>query len=113
MPKQNRVTPFGALIATPERGTFMGNRGVLHNEAGRIERAWQVKRWLLYLLEFRERKRAVMTPNRYTDCSSSMKPPAWQRATVLALSAAANASWPFKKPGRPGSGEAPHRQQLL
>ena len=25
MPRQNRVTPFGDLIATPERGTFMGN----------------------------------------------------------------------------------------
>ncbi len=29
MPRQNRVTPFGALIATPDRGTLMGNRGIL------------------------------------------------------------------------------------
>ncbi len=28
MPRQNRVTPFGDLIATPERGTVMGNRGI-------------------------------------------------------------------------------------
>lgn len=36
MPRQNRVTPFGGIIATPERGTFMGNRGVLHLEDGNI-----------------------------------------------------------------------------
>jgi hypothetical protein len=67
MPRQNRVTPFGELIETPERGTFMGNRGVLHDAAGHIQRAWQVKRWLVCVLEFRGRKRTVMTPNRYTE----------------------------------------------
>jgi hypothetical protein len=67
MPRQNRVTPFGDLIATPERGTFMGNRGVLHDAAGQIRRAWQVKRWLVCVLEFRGRRRAVMTPGHYTE----------------------------------------------
>ena len=27
MPRQNRVTPYGELIAVPDRGTFWGNRG--------------------------------------------------------------------------------------
>lgn len=67
MPRQNRVTPFGDIIATPERGTFMGNRGILHDAEGQIKRAWQVKRWLVCVLEFRGRKRVVMTPNRYTE----------------------------------------------
>lgn len=67
MPRQNRVTPFGEIIATPERGTFMGNRGILHDAEGRILRPWQVKRWLVCVLEFRGRKRTVMTPNRYTE----------------------------------------------
>jgi hypothetical protein len=67
MPRQNRVTPFGQVIATAERGTLMGNRGVLHDAEGRIRRAWQVRRWLLCLLEFRGRKRAVMTPGHYTE----------------------------------------------
>jgi len=67
MPRQNRVTPFGDLTAVPERGTFMGNRGILHDERGRIRRAWQVKRWLVCVTEFRGRKRTVMTPNRYTE----------------------------------------------
>jgi hypothetical protein len=46
---------------------FMGNRGVLHDQEGRIQRAWQGKRWLVCVLEFRDRKRTVMTPNRYTE----------------------------------------------
>jgi hypothetical protein len=67
MPRQNRVTPFGDIIATPDRGTLMGNRGVLHDGEGRIRRMWQVKRWIVCVLEFRSRKRTVMTPGRYTE----------------------------------------------
>ncbi len=67
MPRQNRVTPFGDLLATPERGTFMGNRGVLHDAEGRIRGAWQLKRWIVCVLEFRGRKRKVMTVGRYTE----------------------------------------------
>src|SRR5271165_2223057 len=67
MLRQNRVTPFGDIIAAPDRGTFMGNRGVLHDAEGRIKRAWQVKRWLVCVPEFRGRKRQVMTPGRYTE----------------------------------------------
>jgi hypothetical protein len=67
MPRQNRVTPFGTIIATPARGTFMGNRGVLHDAEGGIRRAWQSRRWLVCVLEFRGRQRTVMTPGRYTE----------------------------------------------
>jgi hypothetical protein len=67
MPRQNRVTPFGQIIATPERGTLMGNRGVLHDGEGRIKRGWQVRRWIVCVLEFRGRRRAVMTPGSYTE----------------------------------------------
>jgi hypothetical protein len=67
VPRQNRVNPFGEILAVPERGTLMGNRGVLHDAAGRVRRAWQLKRWLVCVLEFRGRKRAVMTPGHYTE----------------------------------------------
>jgi len=67
MPRQNRVTPFGEIIATPERGTLMGNRGVIHDRDGRIRRDWLLKRWLLCVLEFKGRRRVVMTPDRYTE----------------------------------------------
>lgn len=68
MPFQNRVTPLGELIATPERGLVYGNRGRLHDEHGVIRRQWQVKRWISCRLEFRGRHRAggPMAPNRYT-----------------------------------------------
>jgi hypothetical protein len=67
MPRQNRLTPLGDIIATPKRGTFMGNRGILHDAEGHIKRAWQLKRWIVCGLEFRGRKRQVMTPGRYTE----------------------------------------------
>jgi len=68
MPLQNRVTPLGELIATPERGLVYGNRGRLHDADGRIRREWQVKRWISCRLEFRGRRRSggPMAPNRYT-----------------------------------------------
>jgi hypothetical protein len=68
MPFQNRVTPLGELIATPERGLVYGNRGRLHDEHGVIRRQWQVKRWISCRLEFRGRHRGggPMAPNRYT-----------------------------------------------
>src|SRR5262245_35012668 len=67
MPRRNRVTPSGQIVAVPERGTMMGNRGVLHDAEGRSRRPWQVKRWLICVLEFRGRHRSVMAPNRYTE----------------------------------------------
>jgi len=67
MARQNRVTPFGDIIATPERGTFLGNRGVLHDRDGRIRREWRLKRWILCRLEFKGIRRTVMTPDRWTE----------------------------------------------
>ena len=67
MPRLNRVTPFGDIIATPERGNFMGNRDVLHGDNRNIRRSWQLKRWLVCMLEFRDRHPKMMTPNRYTE----------------------------------------------
>jgi hypothetical protein len=45
----------------------MGNRGVLHDEEEHIRRTWQVKRWLVCVLEFKGRHRKVMTPGHYTE----------------------------------------------
>ncbi len=67
MPRQNRVTPFSTLIATPARGTLTGNRGCLHDEHGQIRRNYQGQRWIICLLEFKGRRRAIMQPGRYTE----------------------------------------------
>lgn len=68
MPFQNRVTPLGELVATPERGLVYGNRGRLHDADGVIRRPWQLKRWISCRLEFRGRRRddGPMAPGRYT-----------------------------------------------
>ena len=67
MARQNRVTPWGQIVATPERGTLMGNRGLLHDGQQRIRRDWRLKRWIHCVLEFKGRHRQVMTPGRYTE----------------------------------------------
>jgi hypothetical protein len=67
MPLQNRVTPFGEIVAIPARGTLMGNRGVIHDAHKRIVHDWQVRRWIACRLEFRGRHRAIMQPGRWTE----------------------------------------------
>ena len=47
MPLQNRVTPTGDIIATPHRGLFTGNRGIIHDPATKtLKRRWANKAWL-------------------------------------------------------------------
>lgn len=64
---QNRVDPFGNIIKTSARGSWMGNRGILHNEHRQVLRPFKLKAWITCKLEFNGRKRQVMTPHRYTE----------------------------------------------
>ncbi len=66
MPHQNRVTAFGKLIATAERGTLYGNRGCLVNNDGKIVRQFKEIRWLICVLDFKNRRHPMMAPGRYT-----------------------------------------------
>lgn len=67
MPRQNRVTPFGEIVAEPWRGQLMGNRGCLHDETGHLgTRRWRHPHWVCCLLEFRGCQRPVMPPGRWT-----------------------------------------------
>ena len=69
MPLQNRVTPFGDIVAIAQRGRFTGNRGIIHNPATRtlLKRRWASKAWLVCLCEFRRRRRAVMSGRSWTE----------------------------------------------
>ncbi len=67
MPKQNRVTPWGEIIATSARGTLLGNRGCLHDEHQHLKRNYQLQRWIICVLDFKGRRRTVMTPGQYTE----------------------------------------------
>ena len=68
MPLQNRVTPLGDLIADPARGLVYGNRGCLHDDAGRIRRRFATRRWIACRLEFRGWRRArLLQPGKFTE----------------------------------------------
>ena len=68
MPLQNRVTPSGDIIATPHRGMFTGNRGIIHDPATRtLTRRWASKAWLTCVCDFRGRRREVMGGRSWTE----------------------------------------------
>jgi len=67
MPLKNRVTPWGEIVGTPERGLFMGNRGCLHDGQWRVTKAWARTPWVTCLLQFKDRHREVMSPGQYTE----------------------------------------------
>ena len=64
---QNRVTPYGELIKTPARGAWTGTRGIIHNDQQQIIRPFKHKAWITCLLEFKGRRRTVMSPKKYTE----------------------------------------------
>jgi hypothetical protein len=66
VPLQNRVDPYGRLVATAARGTMMGNRGVLHNDHQEIVRGHRGIRWICCELQFKGRRDPVMAPGLYT-----------------------------------------------
>jgi hypothetical protein len=61
MPLQNRVDPFGELVADPAYGTFMGNRGGrFHTDARALtKRRWASRQWICCVLAFKGRHREV------------------------------------------------------
>lgn len=69
MPLQNRVTPFGEIVAVPERGLFTGNRGIIHDPAARtlLPRRWTTKAWLVCSCEYKGRRREVMGGRSWTE----------------------------------------------
>jgi hypothetical protein len=67
VPRRNRVTPFGDIVAHPARGLVFGNRGCLHDDEGRIRRRYAGRAWIACRLGFKGRRRALMQPGRYTE----------------------------------------------
>src|ERR1700730_3784226 len=69
MPLQSRVTPSGDIIATPHRGSFTGNRGIIHDPATKtlLKKRWASPAWLTCVCEFRGRRRAGMGGRSWTE----------------------------------------------
>jgi hypothetical protein len=69
VPLQNRVTPFGEIVAHPARGLFTGNRGIIHDPATRtlLKRRWTTRAWICCTLDWRGRRREPMAQQSWTE----------------------------------------------
>jgi len=69
MPLQNRVTPFGDIVAIGQRGMFTGNRGIIHDVASKtlLKRRWSSKAWITCTLDYRGLRREVMAQRSWTE----------------------------------------------
>jgi hypothetical protein len=68
MPRRNRVTPLGELIADPARGLVYGNRGCLHDGRGEVRRSYATRRWIACRLRFKSWHRSpLMQPGKFTE----------------------------------------------
>jgi hypothetical protein len=66
-PLENRVLPTGEIISDPARGTLMGNRGCIHRPDRTLGPArWRTKMWISCVLAWRDVRRDVMPPGRWT-----------------------------------------------
>src|SRR5258707_3348688 len=66
---QNRVTPFGEIVAISQRGMFTGNRGIIHDPATKtlLTRRWTTKTWLVCSCAYKGRRRSVMAGRSWTE----------------------------------------------
>jgi hypothetical protein len=67
MPHKNRVDPFKLLHAVPQRGAWFGNRGCLHDRHGKVKWLQKTDRWIICELEFKNRRRPLLQPGKYTE----------------------------------------------
>ncbi|MBO3747466.1 hypothetical protein J5X84_15420 [Streptosporangiaceae bacterium NEAU-GS5] len=66
-PLQNRVMPTGEIVSTPSRGLLMGNRGCIHHPERTLGTSrWRSKLWISCVLSWRDVRRDVMPPGRWT-----------------------------------------------
>lgn len=66
VPLQNRVDPSGNIITSSGRGTWTGNRGVIHKNR-KIIAPYRTKNWITCSLEYKDFRRSVMSENRWTE----------------------------------------------
>ena len=77
MAERNRVTPTGEIVAAPQRGLFLGNRGSIHR-GHEIVRPWQVRRWITCVLTYKDWRAPMWEPGRWTPLFF------WDEAVALA-----------------------------
>jgi hypothetical protein len=62
MPLQNRVNPFGEIVATPARGIMMGNRGGKFHRDDRTlgKRRWTSRHWICCDIHYKNKQHDPM-----------------------------------------------------
>jgi len=54
---ENRIDPSGKFHSVSDRGAWMGNRGILHDDQKLVVRPWQHDHWVTCLLDCGESTR--------------------------------------------------------
>ncbi len=67
MPFQNRVDPYSKLHADNSRGTWLGNRGILHNEEKKVTSPYKGKMWITCRLDLKGVKRPIFSQGSYSE----------------------------------------------
>jgi len=109
MTLQNRVTPFGDIVALPQRGLFIGNRGIIHDPATKtlLQRRWTTKAWLVCTCDYKGIRRSMMAGRSWTELfflDEATALAAGHRPCFLCRRAAAEA---FRVAWAAGNGNAP------
>jgi hypothetical protein len=124
MPLQNRVTPFGEIVAIAQRGLFMGNRGIIHDPRTRtlLSRRWATKAWITCVLDYKGTRRQVMSRRSWTELfflDEATALAAGHRPCFFCRRQAAEAfrsAWTIgnggERPSAPAMDEVLHRERL-
>lgn len=64
-PMRNRVTPLGDIVAVPQRGSWLGNRGILH-EGTTIVRFHRSPLWIICALRHKDWRLPQWHPHHFT-----------------------------------------------
>ncbi len=110
MTLQNRVTPFGDIVANSQRGLFTGNRGILHDPATKtlLARRWATKAWIVCSCDYKGVRRVPMAGRTWTELfflDEAVALSAGHRPCFLCRRPAAQA---FREAWARAKGEAPH-----
>ena len=114
MPLQNRVTPFGELIATPARGTCLAIAAgtFIATTARSGARRWASRQWICCVLSFKGRRHEVWGRG-YTDLFFLDEVTALRRRPPPLLSnAAAPTQPPSRKNGRKQRAALPYADEM-
>ncbi len=64
-PMRNRVTPLGDIVAVPQRGAWLGNRGILHRGTD-VVRFHTSMLWIICALHYRDFRLRQWQPGHFT-----------------------------------------------